>query len=135
IDFDMGARAGCALDDGFLQGALRTGVNVRFGERTLGRRNRCDRLIERALLAVASVENAGFVEVDVAVDEARDHQAAIEALFGRVGDDAVGDLDDAAARDGDVDGRLLVGPPTLAPEAIEGPGARGDRGPWRAPRR
>src|SRR5262249_58105722 len=95
----------------------------RFGERTLGRRNRCDRLLERALLAVASVENAGFVEVDVAVDEARDQQPAIEALFGRVGDDALGDLDDAAARDGDVDGRLLVGPPTLTQEEIESPGA------------
>src|SRR5262249_60724677 len=39
IDFDMGAHAGRALDDGFLQGALRAGVNVRLGEGTLGRCN------------------------------------------------------------------------------------------------
>src|SRR6516164_10976248 len=49
IDFDVGAHAGRALDDGFLQGALRAGVNVRLGEGTLSRCNRCDRLLERAL--------------------------------------------------------------------------------------
>src|SRR5215831_3558152 len=126
IDFDMGAHAGRALDDGFLQGALRAGVNVRLGEGTLGRCYRRDRLLERALLAAASVENVGFVEVDVAFDEARDHQAAIEALFRRVSGDAVGDLDNAAARDGDVDGRLLVGPPALTQEEIEGHGVHRD---------
>src|SRR5262249_57685823 len=70
--------------------------------------------------------NAGFVEVDVAVDEARDHQAAIEALFGRVSGDALSDLDDSAACDGDVDGRLFVGPPALTQQEIEGHGGHRD---------
>jgi hypothetical protein len=75
---------------------------------TLGGGNRYDRFLERAVLAVASVENAGFVEVDVALDEAGDHQPAIELLGRRVGDNMLGDLDDAAARDGDIDNGFLV---------------------------
>jgi hypothetical protein len=65
--------------------------------------------------------------VDVAIDEASDHKPAIELLFRRAGDDAVGDLDDAAARDGNVDGSpLTVGPPALTQEEIEGHGLHRD---------
>jgi hypothetical protein len=46
--------------------------------------------------------------MDVAVDEPGDHQPAIELLGGRVGDNMLGDLDNAAARDGDVDDSFLV---------------------------
>jgi len=41
----------------------------------------------------------------VALDEAGDHQPAIELLGRRVGDNMLGDLADAPARDRDVDGR------------------------------
>ena len=52
--------------------------------------------------------------VDVTLDETRDHQPAVELFRRRVGDDAVGDFDDAAVRDGDVDrGVIAPCPPPL----------------------
>ena len=56
----------------------------------------------------------------------RDHQAAIE-FFGRcIGDNVLGNVDDAAAGDGDVDQRLLgFGPPRLAQYEIDGHPAPG----------
>ncbi|HEY6702982.1 MAG TPA: hypothetical protein VI010_02705 [Xanthobacteraceae bacterium] len=120
IDFDVGSHAARAVDDRFLQRVPSAVINVGFAEGALGRGNRCDRFLERAVLAVASLENAGFVEVDVALDEPCGHQPAIELLGWRVGDNMFGDLDDAPARDGDVDERvLIVGPPRLPQYKIE----------------
>jgi hypothetical protein len=96
------------VDDRFLQRVPSAVINVGFAEGALGGGNRCDRFLERAVLAVASLENAGFVEVDVALDESGDHQPAIELLGRRVGDNMLGDLDDAPARDGDIDNGFLV---------------------------
>ena len=92
----MGAHAGRALDDGFLQRALRARMDVGLGEGALGRGNRLDRFLERASLAIAALENAGLVEVDVGLDEAGDHQPAVELFLRRVGGDMGRDVDDAA---------------------------------------
>jgi hypothetical protein len=95
-------------------------INVGFAEGALGGGNRCDRFLKRAVFAVASLENAGFIEVDVALDEPGDHQPAIELLGRGVGDNVLGDLDDAAARDGDVDdGFLVLRSPRLPQYKIE----------------
>jgi hypothetical protein len=56
----------------------------------------------------------------VARDEACDQQPAGEFLCRRVGDDPLRDLDDAAVRDGDIDERLVLGPPALTQKEIEG---------------
>ena len=89
-----------------------------FSDR-LGGCNRCDRFFERTVPAVASTEGAGFVEVNVARDEACDQQPAGEFLRRRVGDNPLRDLDDAAVRDGDIEPR----PRPACPDA------KGDRGP------
>ena len=96
VDLDMGAHARRALDDGFLQGALRARVDVGLGEGALGRGHRFDRFLERPALAIAAVENAGLVEMDVGLDEARRSPAGRRAVPPRVGVDAGGDVDDAA---------------------------------------
>ena len=57
-----------------------------------------DRFLSVPVLAIAAVENAGLVEMDVGLDEAGDHQPAVELLLRRVGVDAGGDVDDAARR-------------------------------------
>ena len=87
IDLDMGAHARRALDDGFLQRALRARMDVGLGEGALGRGHRFDRFLERPALAIAALENAGLVEMDVGLDEAGDHQPAVELLLRRVGGD------------------------------------------------
>jgi hypothetical protein len=62
--------------------------------------------------------------MNVALDEACDHEAAVDVLGWRFGDDSLRDLDDATAGDGDVDKRLIVlGPSALTQEEIEGHGA------------
>ena len=58
----------------------------------------------------------------MARDEACDQQPAGEFLCRRVGDDPLRDLDDAAVRDGDIDERLVLGPPALTQKEIEGHG-------------
>ena len=126
IDFDVGAHAAGAVDDGLLQRVPGAGVDVRFGECALGGCDRSDRFLERAALAATAVVDARFIEMDVTLDEARDHQAAIE-FFGRcIGDNVLGNVDDAAAGDGDVDERLLgFGPPRLPQYEIDGHPAPG----------
>jgi hypothetical protein len=75
---------------------------------------------KRAALAAAAIEDARFVEVDMAFDETRDHQAAIELLGRRVGGDALANVDDAAIGNGDVDKRLFgFGPPRLPQYEID----------------
>src|SRR3954464_14902863 len=102
VGLDMGAHARRTLDDGFLQGALRARVDVGLGEGALGRGHRFDRFLERPALAIAALENAGLVEMDVGLDEAGDHQPAVELfLLRRVGVDAGGDVDDASRADAD----------------------------------
>ena len=62
--------------------------------------------------------------MNMTLDEACDHEAAIEVLGRRLSGDSLRDLDDAAVEDGDVDKRLLVlGPSALTQEEIEGHGA------------
>ena len=120
VGLDMGAHAGRALDDGFLQGALRARMNVGLGEGALGRGHRFDRFLERPALAIAALENAGLVEMDVGLDKAGDHQPAVELFLRRVGVDTGGDLDDAARADADVDQRRIAsGQPALTQDEIE----------------
>jgi hypothetical protein len=59
--------------------------------------------------------------VDVTLDEPRDHQAAIEFFGRRIGDNVLGNVDDVAAGNGDVDEPLLgFGPPRLPQYEIDG---------------
>src|SRR4051812_36768088 len=66
------------------------------------------RRTQRAFPAIAALKNVGLVEMDVALDEACDHQSAVEALLRRLGGDVRGDIDNAAVRDADVDWCLLA---------------------------
>jgi hypothetical protein len=104
IDLDMRADAHGSLQDRLDQGLLGTRIDVVLGEVPLQAGNLGDRLAERAL-GRAAIENAGLVEMQVAVDEARQDQSprrrflpsgAAEIRADRR-DDAVDDTDVAGA--------------------------------------
>jgi hypothetical protein len=73
-----------ALQDRLLERAAAACVDVLLGEAAFGGRHLRNRLLQRAEPALAASEQAGFVEMDMRVDETRHHQPAVEPLLGRV---------------------------------------------------
>src|SRR5262249_59617263 len=87
----------------------RTRINVRVGEAALRGGDLADRFLQRALLAAATIEDARFVEMNVALDQARHDQTAVELLAWRLAFQMRGQRGDAAFRDADVK-RLAFAP-------------------------
>ena len=78
IDLDMGPHPRGALHDRLLQGAAAAFVNVVFSEILLRGGHRSDHFRHRIGAAGAAFRNAGLVEMDMRLDEARHHQPAIQ---------------------------------------------------------
>ena len=78
IDLDMGAHMGGALQDRLLQRAHRAGVNVFRRERGLGLGGFSDRFVEVALIRLNAIEDAGFIEMNMRLDEAGRNQPPAE---------------------------------------------------------
>ncbi len=75
IEFDMGAHVHGAMRDAALQRPPAPRVNVLDGEVALGGRGFPNGFGDGAFLDVATVEDAGLVEMDMGLDHAWDHQA------------------------------------------------------------
>ena len=69
---------GRALQDRLLQRPLRALIDVLGREAALGLGALGDRLFQIALVGVAAIEDAGFVEMDVGLDEAGGDQPSTE---------------------------------------------------------
>ena len=72
----MAAHARGSLHDRFFQGTARAPVDVFFGKAALGRRHLGDGLGERPPWRLTAIENAGFVEMNMAFDESGDNEPA-----------------------------------------------------------
>ena len=65
--------------------------------------------VEIALLGLAAVQDAGLVQVDMGLDEAGRHQAAVDVYFAALRRQSRLDGGDAPRLDADVDRRLVLG--------------------------
>ena len=81
IDLDMGAHPRGAGHDRALQHPGAALIDILDGEIALHGGDRLDGLADAAMVVAAAAEQAGLVEVDVGVDEARQHQPAIDSGF------------------------------------------------------
>ena len=89
--------------DGALEhfGAAR--IDILDGEIALHLGDGADRLADAAMVMPAAAEQAGLVEMDVGVDEARQHQPAGDIDLGRLADKLWRDRGDPAAGYADID--------------------------------
>jgi hypothetical protein len=120
----MGAHAGRAVADAFLDGRRGALDHVLDRHCVLHRRHALHGEVRHALLRVlAAAEDAGLVEVDVGIDEARTDQPAITLVFfAGTAAQLRGYGCDAALDDADVGGRLIgctVGEPHIAQDKVE----------------
>ncbi len=81
IKLDMGTHAHRALRDAAFQGPPAPRIDVFDGEAALGGRGFPDGFGDGAFLDAAAVEDAGLVEMDMRLDHAGDHQAALRFQF------------------------------------------------------
>ena len=91
VDLDMGAHARGAVHDRALDHAGAAGIDVLDGEIALHRGDRADGIADAAMVVAAAAEQAGLVEMDMGVDETRQHQPAVgvdlaasQASFGAI---------------------------------------------------
>src|SRR5262249_7773088 len=103
IELDLGAHAGGAVLDAFLQGPLGARAYVLDRHALLQRGDAFHRAQPAALLRRAAVDDAGLVEMGVGLDQPRTGQASLRAVDFRLGDEAVLDRDDAALVHADVE--------------------------------
>ena len=108
VDLDMGAHAHGAVEDRFLQRAARTPINVVLVEMALGRRDFGNRLGKRALFRFTAIENAGFIEMNMCLDEAWDDKLAAKIVLRGTGGNRRPDVDDAALGDRNIDNARLA---------------------------
>jgi hypothetical protein len=66
------------VEDALLESPLAARIDVLGRERFLSLGNLADRLVEITLLRLAPVEDAGFIEMDVGLDEARGDEAPLD---------------------------------------------------------
>src|SRR4029077_11877356 len=85
IDFDMRAHARRPVDDRFLQRAACPRVDIILGEGALCGGDLRDRLLQRSLVRMTAVQNAGLVEMNVRFDEARRYKPAAGMFVESVG--------------------------------------------------
>ena len=124
IDFAMGAHAGGAVADALLDGGRRPLEHILDGHRVLDRRHALHREVRHALGVVfAAAEDAGLVEMDVGVDEARTDQSTMTLVFfPGAAAELGGNRGDAALAYADIGGRLIgrtVGEPHVAQDKVE----------------
>ncbi|MGY3507580.1 hypothetical protein ACVIQY_000555 [Bradyrhizobium sp. USDA 3051] len=102
IDLDVGSHARGAVDDSTFEypGAAR--VDVLDRETLLHLGDGADRFGDAAVIMPAAAEQAGLVEMDVAVDEAGQGEASADIDFGGLASERRFDGGDPAARDADV---------------------------------
>ena len=109
-----------ALDDGFLQRAPPALVDVVFGKGALGGCDLHDRFLQRPLLRLATIENAGFVEMDVRLDEPGRHQPPADIFARHIGGNCRCDLGDLAGRNTDIEcPRAAPGNASVAKQEIK----------------
>src|SRR4029077_3268886 len=78
IDLDMRPDMRGAVQDGALERAAGARIDVLDGEALLGGGDVADRLLERAFLCAAAIEDAGLVEMEMRLDETGADQPAAE---------------------------------------------------------
>ena len=59
---------------------MRARIDVLFGKVALGRSDRSNGVIERAACGPATIENAGFIEVNMGLDKSGKYQTAAHLL-------------------------------------------------------
>ena len=120
IDFHMGAHAGGAMHDGALDHFCAARVDVLDREFALHRRDRGNGLSHAAVVMPAAAEQAGFIQMDVGIDEAGQGQFAADLDLGRLASEPWRDGGDPPAAHADID-RGGRGPrPDVAEDEVEG---------------
>jgi hypothetical protein len=99
-------------------------MDIGLGEVALHRGHGGNGAAQTAVAVPAAAEQAGFVEMDMAVDEAGDGKAPAEIDFGRVGCEAGRNGDDAPRADPDVHRLIMTGDAGSAEDEIESGGGR-----------
>ena len=102
VDLQLGAHVGGAVQDAFLERLLPALVDVLRRERLLDPGDLADGLLQIAALRSAAIEDAGLVQMDMGLDEARGDQPAAGVDLLAPGREAGLDGGDAAALDADV---------------------------------
>ena len=102
IELDMGAHPRRAFGDRALQHAPGAGVDILDGEAALHLARASNGIGEPPRLGSGAVEHAGFVEMDMAFDQAAAGKTAAEVALGGVGRKARLDGDYSPVRDADV---------------------------------
>ena len=108
IDLDMGAHQHGAVLQAFLQGLLGACVNVGLGEGALCRGGLLNGFRDGALLGATAFDDAGLVEMDVGLDEARRDEIAAEVDGRPMGVKRRRDRRNAPVGDADVGERIVV---------------------------
>ena len=121
VHFQVGAHVRGALQDRLLEGAAGALVDVVRRESGLRLGHLADRLFKIAAIGGAAVENAGFIEVDMRLDEARRNEPAAELDCFARRRQVRPDSNDPAVLDSDV-GHIAaaVGQPRVPENEIHG---------------
>ena len=90
-----------------------------LGEAALCRSDLHNRFGERAVIQIAAIENAGFVEMHMRIDEAGNDELAGDVLFGRIGSDVCCNQNNAAAGDREVDDLFATADARVAKNIVE----------------
>ena len=120
----MGTHPRRTLQDSLLERAAAALVDILLGEATFGGGDLGNRLRQSTLLRLATVEDTGFIEMNVRIDEAGNDQPAAGILNRRIGRDTRRNLDDPALRDSDIDHIIAFGNTRLMKDEIERHGFR-----------
>ena len=81
VNFDKGSHARGAVKDRLLHHRGCAGIDIVLGKTCLGRSGFTHGFLQRACANAAAVENAGLVEMHMAVDKARKRHLAAQILF------------------------------------------------------
>src|SRR6267142_7118755 len=106
IDLDMGPHPRGAVNDGALEHAGAAGIDILHREVALHAGDGANGLIDAAVIMPAAAEQAGLVEVNVAVDKAGQHQPAVDLDLAGLRLQTWRDRDNPAIGYADVDRRI-----------------------------
>ena len=123
VDLHMRAHVGGPFQDRLLEHARPALVDVLDREAALQLRDGLDGRSEIAVVMRAAAEQAGLVEMNVSVDEAREDQPSAGGNLRRVGLQAGLDRYDLPIPDADVSRRFPARNPGLAQNPVEGSAA------------
>ncbi len=103
IDLDLGAHAGGAVENAFLEGPRRPCPSILHREARLQWRHALHGIDLAALGRRAAVDDPGLVEVDMGLDEAGADEAAAGVVGFSLGGEAAPEGGDAPVLDGDIE--------------------------------